>query len=103
MANDRSILERQMERVELRPFTLDGFHQRRQRKQRNRRIVTAVVALAVAAAGIGGLVRAFSTGPVPAGDPRSPFLGTWVSTDFDGSTQTMVIRASEGETLEIVV
>ena len=28
MANDRSILERQMERVELRPFTLDGFHRR---------------------------------------------------------------------------
>ena len=31
----------------------------------------------------------------------SPFLGTWVTTDPDGSTLTMVIRASEGEEVEI--
>lgn len=68
MASDRSILERQMERVELRPFTLDGFHRRRDRKQRNRRIAAGVVALVVAAAGVGGLVRAFSSGTVPADD-----------------------------------
>lgn len=103
MTSDRSVLERQMQRVELRPFTLEGFHRQRQRKQRNRRMGTAVVALAVAVAGIGGLVRSFSTGPVPAGDPRSPFLGTWVSTDLDGSTQTMVVRASGDEAVEVVV
>jgi hypothetical protein len=103
MPSDRSLLERQMQRVELRPFTLDGFHRRRQRNQRNRRIGTAVLALAVAAAGIGGLVRAFSTGPVPAGDPRNPFLGTWVNSDPDGSTQTMSIRAAEDGVLDIVM
>ena len=71
MPSDQSILERQIERVELRPFTLEGFHRRRSRKQRNRRIGAAVAALALAAAGIGVLVRAFSSGPVPASDPRS--------------------------------
>jgi Tol biopolymer transport system component len=62
MNSDRSLLERQMERVELRPFTLEGFQRRRERKQRNRRIGTAVVALAVAAVAIGVLARAFGWG-----------------------------------------
>lgn len=35
--------------------------------------------------------------------PGSPFLGTWVTTDLDGSTPTMVVRASGGEAAEIVV
>jgi hypothetical protein len=103
MPSDRSILERQIERVELGPFTLERFHRRRSRKQRNRRIGAAVVALAVAAGGIGGLVRTFSSGLVPAGDPRSPFLGTWVTTDGDGSTLTMSIRASGDGAVEFVV
>jgi len=103
MTNDRSVLERQIERVEVRPFTLERFHRRRSRKQRNRRVGTAVVALALAAAGIGGLVLTFSSGLVPASDPRSPFLGTWVSTDGDGSTQTMTIGASGNGAVEILV
>jgi hypothetical protein len=68
-ACDQSLLERQIERVELRPFTLERFHRRRQRKERNQRIGAAVVALAVAAAGIGVLARAFSERTVPASDP----------------------------------
>ena len=103
MPSDRSVLERQIERVELGPFTLEQFHRRRNRKQRNRRIGAAVVALAVAAAGIGVLVRTFSSTTIPASDPRGPFLGTWDSTDLDGSSQTMVIRTSGDETVEIVV
>lgn len=43
-------------------------------------------------------------GPVPAGDPRSPFLGTWVSTsDTDGGTQTMTVRVSADSAVEITV
>ncbi|MGH2555700.1 MAG: hypothetical protein ACRDHO_08305, partial [Actinomycetota bacterium] len=103
MASDRSILERQMERVELRPFTLEGFHRRHQRKQRNRRIRTGVVALVVAAAGTGALVRAFPSGLTRADDPRSPFLGSWIATDADGSIQTMTMRASGERVVEIVV
>jgi hypothetical protein len=74
MPSDQSLLARQIERVELRPFTLERFHRRRQRKERNRRIGAAVVALAVAAAGIGVLARAFSSRTVPASDP---FLGVF--------------------------
>jgi hypothetical protein len=103
MASDRSVVERQIERVELRPFTLDGFHQRRQRKERNRRIGSALVALVVVGATIGGLLRAFSSGPVPVADPRRPFLGTWVATDLNGSTQTMAISASGDQAVNIVV
>jgi hypothetical protein len=105
MPSDQSLLERRIERVELRPFTLEGFHRRRQRRERNRRIGAAVVALAVAAAGIGGVARAFLWGAEtrPAEQPTSPFLGTWSSTDLDGSTQTMVVRASGDEAVEIAV
>src|SRR5688572_30820386 len=103
MAKDRSILERQMERVELRPFTLEGFHRQRQRKQRNRKVGTALVALALAAAGIGGLVRTFSSEIIPASDPRSRFLGEWMGENINGITPTMVIRAPAGQVLQVVV
>jgi hypothetical protein len=106
MANDRSILERQLERVELGPFTLDGFHRRRQRKQRNRRIGTAVVALAVAAAAIGGLARAFMGGGPetrPADQSPGRFVGEWSSTayNYDVSHQTMTIRAGDDGVVHI--
>jgi hypothetical protein len=102
MPSDRSVLERQIERVELRPFTLEGFHRRRERKLRNRRIGTAVVALVVAAAALGGLVRAFTSGSVPASDPRSPLLGAWrVASDSDGSRATMIVGASGDDAVQI--
>jgi hypothetical protein len=41
------LLELVMERVELRPFTLEGFHDRRDRKRRNQRISAGVVGIAV--------------------------------------------------------
>ena len=104
MPSDRSILEHQMERVELRPFTLEGFHQRLERERRNRRIRAGVLAIVVAVAGTAGLVGAFSSGPVPAVDSDSPFEGTWVSTtDADGGTQTMTVQISADDTVEIVV
>jgi hypothetical protein len=105
MASDRSVLERQIERVELRPFTLDGFHRRRQRKDRNRRVGTAVVALLVAGATFGGLARALTSrhGPTPAEQPPNSFAGNWVSTDRDGSFQTMTIRANPEGAYEMVL
>lgn len=97
------VLERYAPLFEAPESSFKEFLHRRERKQRNRRIVTGVVALAVAAAGIGGVARMFSSGLIPAGDPRSPFLGTWVTSDDDGSTPTMTIRASEDGAVEIVV
>jgi hypothetical protein len=75
MASDRSLLEREMERVELRPFTLAEFHRRRERKQRNRRMGTGVLALVLSAAALAGLLQALGDirpGPRPAELPTTP-------------------------------
>lgn len=105
MASDRSVLERQFERVELRPFTVDGFHRRRKRKDRNRRIGSAVAALLVAGVAIGGLARTLTSGrgASPAEQPANSFAGNWVSTDVDGSFQTMTIRANPDGAYEMVL
>ncbi len=47
MTDTRSLLEREMQGVDARPFTLDTFHRRRERKIRNQRIAAFVVALAI--------------------------------------------------------
>jgi hypothetical protein len=52
MPETRPLLERAMERVELRPFTLEGFHDRRDRKRRNQRITAGVVGIAVFVAAV---------------------------------------------------
>jgi hypothetical protein len=49
------------------------------------------------------LVSTFFSGQNPAANPTNPLLGTWVTTDLDGSTPTMVIQVSRGEDVEIVV
>ena len=97
------LLERRATRHKPAPDLFDRVLDRRRRRERNRRMGTAVVVLALAAAGIGGLLRTYYSGTTPASDPRSPFLGTWVTTDLDGSTPTMEIRAPEDGALEIVV
>ncbi len=76
-----------------------------------RRRTRAIRLVAVSVAALGFLVLGFvllptfSSGPDFAGDPPSPFLGTWVAltTDSDGSTATMVIGVSEGESVEMLV
>jgi hypothetical protein len=64
-----------------------------------------LVAVPVAAVGfllVGSiLVSTVPSGPAPASGPQSPFLGTWVSTEGDGSIQTMVIEVSEDGTVEV--
>jgi Tol biopolymer transport system component len=47
MTDPGSILEREMNRVEPLPFTLDGFMRRRDRKRRNQRILAGVVGIAL--------------------------------------------------------
>ncbi len=78
MPSDRSRIEREMQRLELRPFTLEGFHRRRERKERNRRIRAGVVALVVVAVMAGAFVPSFISESVPAdggdatGEPQVP-------------------------------
>ena len=101
MPSDRSLLEREMEGLELRPFTLEGFHRGRERRLRNRRIRAGVVALLVTVLVTGALLRTLTSGLVPANDPRRPFLGSWVAIDADGSTQTMTVEAPGEDAVEI--
>jgi len=105
MPDDRSLLDREMHRVELRPFTLEGFHRQRERRQRNQRAAAGVVGIVAFALVAIGLVRLLgSEDGTPAADPDSPFAGTWVSTtDADGGTQTMNVTVWADGTVEIVV
>lgn len=103
MPSDRSLIEREMQRVELRQFTLEGFHRQRERKQRNRRIGGGLIGLAVMAAVAGGLLGALSSETVPGDDARGPFLGRWFSTDLDASNQAMTIRVSGDAGVGIVI
>jgi hypothetical protein len=86
---------------------MGSLTRRRAQKDRNRRIGTAVLALAMAAAAIGGLARAFLSGREtrPADQPSSRFVGTWTSTelDFPGSSHSMTIRPAEDGALDIVL
>ncbi len=73
MSDLRSIVDRELERVELRPFTLEAFHQRRDQKRRNRRIAAGAVGIAIAIALIASVIatsidRGRSTS-VPADSP----------------------------------
>jgi WD40-like Beta Propeller Repeat len=84
---------------------MGSLTRRRAQKDRNRRIGTAVLALVLATAALGGLARAFLSGPGrrPADQPSRRFVGTWTSTDVNGRTRTMVIRASGEDAYEITV
>lgn len=106
--NRFDVLERFAPLFEAPEPSFKEFLHRRERKQRNRRIGTAVVAVALAAGGIGGLVRAFSSGTEtrPADQATRPFLGEWASADysgFDETTQTMTIREGEDGVLRVTV
>jgi hypothetical protein len=52
MADTRTQVRREMDRLELRPFTLGEFHARRDRKIRNERITAGVVGVAVFVAAV---------------------------------------------------
>ena len=87
---------------------MGSLTRRRAQRDRNRRIGTAVLALVLATAAIGGLARAFLSGPEarPADQPSRRFAGTWTSTEllsFDESSQTMTIRPAEDGALDIVL
>jgi Tol biopolymer transport system component len=85
MPETRPLLERVMERVELRPFTLEGFHDRRDRKRRNQRIAAGVVGIAVFVAAVwivmtgGPFDRTAWDGEVPASSGVTASTGATVT------------------------
>ena len=112
MPSDHDVLERQMADVDLRPFTLDEFHDRRHRKERNRRTRNVVLGVVLGAIVVAGALRSVGTdsdqktitSDVPNPNrPSNPFLGEWASTDADGSSQTLVISRTDGGTFEVVL
>ena len=54
MPSDRTLIEREMADVDLDPFSIDEFHQRRHRQARNRRIRASALGVVVMAVVIGG-------------------------------------------------
>ena len=103
------LLERRASRYEPPPDLFARVLDRRRRRDRNRRVGTVLVALAMSAAAIGGLARAFMGGAEtrPADQTPSGFVGQWASTDYNdhgtdtASHQTMTIRAGEVGVLHI--
>jgi hypothetical protein len=66
MPEDRTLLERELQRVPVPSFTVDEFHRTRARRHRNRRIRVGIVAILVAALGALALARAFQFEATPA-------------------------------------
>jgi hypothetical protein len=107
MPDLHDLLERRASRYEPPPDLFDRVVDRHHRRDRHRRVGTAVVALAVAAAAIGVLARAFLSGPGPrpADQPSSGFVGTWTSPNLHASgwSQTMTIGLAEDGALHIAL
>ena len=100
MPSDHDLLEREMADVELRPFTIDEFHQRRHHRERNRRVRNVLLGLVLLAVVLGTGYRTVVsdeqktiTDDVPGPNlTPSPYVGRWESDDTDGSQQTMEVQ-----------
>jgi hypothetical protein len=103
MSETKELLRRGVGGFEPMPDAFDRVLARRGRKQRNQRVAAGVLGIAVFALAAIGFVRLLGSERTPAGDPRSPFEGTWVSTGGDGGTQTMTVRVSADGAVEITV
>ena len=104
MTEPRTLVERELERVQPPTVTLEGFHRRRARKHRNERITAGGVALAIAAAGIvfavGALRTTGSSMPATGGTGSIVFLdhGTLMLKPVGGDPAQPLVRA--GATLQ---
>jgi hypothetical protein len=65
-------------------------------------MVTSLVLIAAACGGEAERDILAGSQPNPLDQPPRPFVGTWTSTDGDGSSQTMTIRATDEGDYEIV-
>ena len=104
MLDTKTLLRETRDRIAPPQDVVGSLERRRQRQDRNRRVAAGVVGIAVFALAAIGFVRLLGSEGTPAGEPRSPFEGTWVSTsDTDGGTQTMTVRVSGDDAVEITV
>jgi hypothetical protein len=103
MSEYTQLFERAAARYPEPELSTDGLLLRGDRRRRNQRVAAGVLGIAVFALVAIGFVRLLGSVGTPAADPGSPFEGTWVSTDADGSTQTMTVQVSADDAVEIVV
>src|SRR3989304_2764491 len=104
MPNVAELLERESRTVDLDPGDFERLTRRRDRKRRNQRVAAGVLGIAVFALAAIGFARLLGSAGTPAGNPDSPFEGTWVSTsDADGGTQTMTVRVFADGAVGVVV
>ena len=102
MSETKELLRRGVGGFEPMPDAFDRVLARRDRKRRNQRVAAGVLGIAVFALAAVGFVRLLASEGTPGSDPRSPFEGTWVSTS-DGGTQTMIVRVSADDAVEVTV
>jgi len=96
MPDLRPVVDRELERIELRPFTLESFHRRRGRKRRNQRIRAGVVGtvFALLAVLIGAsIVR---SRPTPASPHPLPPAPRHAELTFSGDNEIVAIDLSSG-------
>jgi hypothetical protein len=104
VSETKELLRRGVGEFEPMPDAFDRVLARRDRKRRNQRAAAGVLGIAVFALAAIGFVRLLGSERTPAGEPRSPFEGTWISTsDADGGTQTLTVSVSADSAVEIVV
>jgi Tol biopolymer transport system component len=72
MSDHRSLVELEMERIELRPFTLETFRRRIERKRRNRRIAAGMLGAAIGLAGVLAGTSILRSGTVPGAKGPTP-------------------------------
>ena len=91
--------------LEVRPTPTALRSIRTGRAVRSGAVVAAVATLVFGGFSATAMLRRDDTPAPPAEEAKqeSAFVDTWVSTDIDGSKQTMVVRASDGDAYEIVV
>jgi Tol biopolymer transport system component len=100
MSEFQDLIEGELDRVKLRPFTIEGFHRRRYRRQRNQRLAAGTVALVVAIAGIGVAIWAFHhrQRSIPARPSPTPLVGTLAFVSQGG----LQVATSDGSTSRVV-
>jgi dipeptidyl aminopeptidase/acylaminoacyl peptidase len=87
MSDNRSLLQREMQRVQLRPFTVDSVYRRRDRKRRNERLAAGAVGIAVFAALLLAAVIIRTNRTAPAHPGPSPSIE---------STLPSILKPGEG-------
>lgn len=96
MSELRDLLKRRAEEYTPPGDLRTRVDERHRRRQRNRRVTAAVTVLVATAVVAAGMYRMLPTTTIVFDQPRNPWIGVWLSTDVDGSTQRMKITAVDG-------